>query len=213
MNEPAISTSTERYTTRAVVCVLLVAAIAYLSIDGHQTKINLLFPGSVFGNCFAEIDDNITWMHGWPVAFYVRNSLDTVKVNSSTVVIDTKNDSTFHFSPWPIDDSPTLAFSWVGLTLNIAFLVALTSATWVAMSSFSLPPIRFRIRTLLMVMAAFSFLLAFGFLRSRYLYMASSFGMISLSIAICCLAGLRVFISQPSTRLLRDDAVREISTD
>ncbi|MDC0935536.1 hypothetical protein OAS39_04555 [Pirellulales bacterium] len=210
MNEPATSTGLERYTTRAVVCVLLVAAIAYLSIDGHQTKINLLFQGSVFGNCFAEIEDNITWMHGWPVAFYVRNSLDTVKINGSTVAIDIHNDSTFHYSHWPVDDSPTLAFSWVGLTLDIAFLFALTLATWVAMSSFNLPPIRFRIRTLLGAMAGFSFLLAFGFLSSRYLYMFSSLGMIALSMGICCLAGLRVSFSRPSTQLLRDDADRVI---
>lgn len=206
MNAPTISYGPGRYTTRVVICVLLVGAIAYLSIDGHQTKINLLFQGSVFGDCFAEIDDSITWMHGWPVAFYVRNSLDTVKINGSTVTIDIHNDSTFHYSPWPVDNSPTLAFSWVGLTLNIAFLFALTSATWIAMSSFNLPPIRFRIRTLLITMAVFSFLLAFGLLSSRYLYMFSSLGMIAVSIMICCLAGLKVLLSKPSAELLRGDA-------
>ena len=66
MNESAISSSKGTYATRVIVCILVVASIGYLSIDGHQTKINLLFPGDVFGNCFAEIDDNITWMHGWP---------------------------------------------------------------------------------------------------------------------------------------------------
>ncbi len=209
MTESAISSSKETYATRVIVCILLLASIGYLSIDGHQTKFNLLFPGDLFGNCFAEIDDNITWMHGWPIAYYVRNSLDTLKINSSTVDIDIKHDSTFHFSPWPFDNSPTLAFSWLGFVLNIAFLVALTAATWVALSSFNLPRIQFRIRTLLTVMAVIAFLLAFDLLISRYMYMASSFIMISFSIAICCRAGFRVLTR--SMRLVRDDAVRGIT--
>ena len=72
---------------RCCICILVMIAFPYLALDGHHTKINLLFPGSTFGNPLDEINDNTTWMHGWPVACSVRNSpsgLVTILVRGGT---------------------------------------------------------------------------------------------------------------------------------
>ena len=167
MDNTTVSQRRSSWFSRLIVCSLLVASLGYLAIDGHQTKINLLFAGDVFGKPLGEIEDSITWMHGWPIAFYVRNSLDTVKINSTPGITDIYGSASF--SPWPFDNSPTLAFSWVGLVLDIAFAFAITIATWHSLAALTNQPIQFGIRTLMTVVTLVAILAAFNAFNSRYL--------------------------------------------
>ena len=155
MNMP-VPANSKSNGTRIIACALLAAAILYLSIDGHHTiKLQILFPGSnrLCVDCFAEIEDSITWLHGWPIVFYIRNSMDIAKLNANnTVAAEHLDDPAYRFGSLPFDNSPTLAFSWLGLCLNIAILILFTIGTWVALSKFKLPPVRFTLRTMLAYM-------------------------------------------------------------
>ncbi len=88
MSKSEIDFARRDFGMRCCICIVVLLAFLYLSLDGHHTKINLLFPGSTFGNPLAEIDDHITWIHGWPVACYVRNSIDTATINTTPGITD-----------------------------------------------------------------------------------------------------------------------------
>lgn len=167
---------------KLLLCFVLVVALGYLSLDGHHTGLNLFFQGDLLGNCFDEIDDNITWLHGWPITCYVRNSLDTVKINRTPRLIDF---SDYQFSSWPFDAAPLLAFHTVGLILDFVFLIALTAATWQALSCLNLPPIRFGIKTLLGVTAVVAAISAAQGFEHRIFWMFLSFMIVGSALLAC----------------------------
>lgn len=191
------------YGIRLAACTSLIAAVCYLSVDGHHTfKMNLLFPGkAIAADCFAEVEDNITWLHGWPIVFYVRNSLDIAKYNATnTSPATTPRDPAFQFGSWPFDNSPTLGYSRVGLVLNAAILIALTFGLWAALSRYNMPSIRFRLRTMLVWMSVIAIPIAFKLLESRYVHMFLALGIVACSIAFVAWTFFRICRSHMSAR-------------
>ena len=169
---------------RCCICFLVLIAFLYLALDGHHTKINLLFTGSTFGNPLAEINDGITWMHGWPVACYVRNSLDNATINTTPGITDIFAKD-LQFSPFPFDRSPPLAFSAVGLIFDIAVLILLLIGLWMTLRAMRLPRMQFSIRSLMIATALVSLLLATNLLFSRPLLMLLSLLVVCSAILFC----------------------------
>jgi len=204
----AVTDTKRPFGFRLLLCALVVAAVGYLSVDGHHTiKFNLLFPGHVVcANCFAEVDDHITWVHGWPIVTYVRNSFNVAKLNANNrMPPEHYKDPSYRFSSLPVDGSPTLAFSWTGVLLNVAILLFLVSLTWVATSRFDLPPLRFGMRTLLCGTTLFSLLLAFDLLTSRYIYVFASLTIIlTVILASLWFLGQNLFQLANASALQRD---------
>ncbi|MDP7016464.1 MAG: hypothetical protein QGG36_11730 [Pirellulaceae bacterium] len=181
---------------RCCICLLVLSAFLYLALDGHHTKANLLFPGDILGNPLREIDDNITWMHGWPVACYVRNSLDTVTINSTPGLIDT-HAKELQFSCFPFDDSPPLAFSAVGLIIDSGALILLLTGLWMTLRTTRIPRIQFSVRSLLITMAVFSLLLATKLLFFRPLLALLAFLAVSAAVLFCLWRAARSWAGQP----------------
>ena len=169
---------------RCCICIIVLLAFLYLALDGHHTKINLLFPGSTFGNPLDEIDDHITWIHGWPVACYVRNSIDTATISTTPGITDVFARE-LQFSCFPFDISPPLAFSAVGLVIDLAVLLLLMSGLWMTLRAIRIPRMQFSVRSLMITMACLSLLLATNLLFSRYLYMLLSCMVVFAAVIFC----------------------------
>jgi len=169
---------------RCCICIVVLLAFLYLALDGHHTKINLLFPGSTFGNPLDEIDDHITWIHGWPVACYVRNSIDTATINTTPGITDIFA-TELQFSCFPFDNSPPLAFSAVGLMIDLAVLLLLVTGLWMTLRAIRIPHMQFSVRSLMITMAFLSLLLATNLLFSRYLHMLLSCMVVFAAVIFC----------------------------
>ena len=181
---------------RCCICILVLIAFLYLALDGHHTKINLLFPGSTFGNPLDEIDDGITWIHGWPVACYVRNSIDTATINTTPGITDIFAKD-LQFSCFPFDNSPPLAFSAVGLIFDIAVLILLLIGLWMTFWAMHLPRMQFSIRSLMIAMAFLSLLLATNLLFSRPLLTLLSFLVVCSAVLFCLWRVARSWAGHP----------------
>ncbi len=181
---------------RCCICILVLIAFLYLALDGHHTKINMLFPGSTFGNPLDEIDDHITWIHGWPVACYVRNSIDTATINTTPGITDIFAKG-LQFSCFPFDNSPPLAFSTVGLIFDIAVLILLLIGLWMTLRAIRLPRMQFSIRSLMITTALLSLLLATNLLFSRHLLTLLSLFAVCSALLSCLWRVARSWASQP----------------
>jgi len=189
VGEPCMSKSEKdsarrNFGMRCCICIIVLLAFLYLALDGHHTKINLLFPGSTFGNPLNEIDDHITWIHGWPVACYVRNSIDTATINTTPGITDVFAKE-LQFSCFPFDNSPALAFSAVGLMIDVAVLLLLVTGLWMTLRAVQFPRMQFSVLSLMITMAFLSLLLATNLLFSRYLHTLLSFIAVLSTMVFC----------------------------
>jgi hypothetical protein len=170
---------------RCCICIVVLISFVYLALDGHHTKTTLLFPGgSIVGNPLREIDDHITWIHGWPVACYIRNSIDTATINTTPGITDIFAKE-LQFSCFPFDNSPPLAFSAVGLVFDVAVLILLLIGLWLTLRAVRLPRMQFSIRSLMIATAFLALLLATNLLFSRILLTLVCFLVVCSAVLFC----------------------------
>ena len=102
------------------------------------------------GDYFGEAP-YINWTHGWPLKFAVRSSYYLValgpgkpnpKVNSGPIAI---------YSRWPLDNAPVTVFHPHVLLADLLVLVSLVTGVWIGLGATPLFPIRFSIRSLLLL--------------------------------------------------------------
>lgn len=146
----------------AILCTLVVvASLAFLNLDGYQKYLALTTNGARFhgpGN-FSGEPPVINWVHGWPIGFAIRSSIQLPNplppggvILSAAGAPDLPNTSR-----WPFDSTPIRHFGVSGAVLDALICLAIGVGTYLGAKGFAERlklQVRFRLATILVLIAA-----------------------------------------------------------
>ncbi|QDT01769.1 hypothetical protein K227x_01370 [Rubripirellula lacrimiformis] len=136
-------------TFRLHACLSLIAAFAFLGVDGYHTGWNATMPGS-HGDYFGNAP-NINWTHGWPLQFCVRSSCYPVALGPGKPNPKISYGPVALYSRWPIDNAPVKAFHLSAFLVDLAVLACLVAGVWLGLGKIPLFPVRFSTRSMLLL--------------------------------------------------------------
>lgn len=144
----------------ALLCTVAVgASLIFLNLDGYQEHLMLNSNGTEFrgpGDLWGE-PPVINWVHGWPIGFAIRSSIQLPNpLPPGGVILSPAGESLDNTSRWPFDATPIRHFGTSGAVLDILICLATSIGTYTGAGRFAGRfglRVRFNLATILTLIA------------------------------------------------------------